>query len=272
MHQDLSHILRAAPQGGGRFVLQVPDGWQQDRGAYGGLTLGALARAVIDCAAEPERALRSLTGVLTAPVQTGLAEIEVQLLRRGSAVSTYTAALRQGGPEVLAHVTVVLGRTRPPGAGLSDHRFQPQAPERPAFESLPTLPIRPPFGPPFAQHFEYRSAQPPPFLGLSPEPVCGGWLRPRTPPAVLEAPELIALADVWWPAIYAMESAPRPGGTVSFTAEVFPPQRPLDKARPFYHSARAHSAGDGFILEHRDLWSEDGQLLVHNPQTFALIK
>ena len=69
-----------------------------------------------------------------------------------------------------------------------------------------------------------------------------------------------------------MESAPRPGGTVSFTAEVFPPQRPLDKARPFYHSARAHSAGDGFILEHRDLWSEDGQLLVHNPQTFALIK
>lgn len=268
---DLAQVLRSTPAGDGRFVLQVPDGWQQDRGAYGGLTLGALARAVLDCEPEPERALRSFTGAITGPVLPGAAEIEVQALRRGSGVSAYAAVLRQGGGAALAQATVVLGRPRVAGAGAIEHRFQPPPPARPPFSSLPVLPLGPPLGPPFTQHFEIRAAQPP-FLGQPQEPIAAGWLRPLRPPAALEAPELIALADVWWPAIFAVERQPRPGGTIAFTAHLAPPARPLDPTRPLYHTARAVAAQDGFIVEHRELWSEDGALLVQNPQVFALIR
>ena len=65
------------------FVTSVPDGWQQGRGAYGGLVLGAMARASL--AAEPDgaRACRCLTGDLCGPVLPGEARIRTEVLRRG---------------------------------------------------------------------------------------------------------------------------------------------------------------------------------------------
>jgi len=38
-------LTTAAPAGDGRFLWDVPDGWQQGRGAFGGIVLAALTRA-----------------------------------------------------------------------------------------------------------------------------------------------------------------------------------------------------------------------------------
>ena len=50
------------PTGPGTFEGTVPDGWQQGRGAFGGLVYGMLARAMEQVVNEPARRLRTFTG------------------------------------------------------------------------------------------------------------------------------------------------------------------------------------------------------------------
>jgi hypothetical protein len=47
-----------------RFRAVVPDGWQQGRGAYGGLVLATLLRAIDEAEPDPRRAVRTLLGDL----------------------------------------------------------------------------------------------------------------------------------------------------------------------------------------------------------------
>ncbi|HEU4408007.1 MAG TPA: acyl-CoA thioesterase domain-containing protein [Polyangiaceae bacterium] len=62
----------------------MPEGWQQGRGAFGGLVPGALTRAMAASEPEPARALRSLSAELLGPVPPGPADVGVEVLRRGS--------------------------------------------------------------------------------------------------------------------------------------------------------------------------------------------
>ncbi|MBA3499645.1 MAG: thioesterase family protein, partial [Deltaproteobacteria bacterium] len=43
---------------GDAFRLDVPAGWQQGRGAFGGFTIGALIRAIEQRIADPSRKVR----------------------------------------------------------------------------------------------------------------------------------------------------------------------------------------------------------------------
>ena len=89
-----SHLEALAP---GRFAWQVPDGWQQGRGAFGGLVLAALLRAMEAVEPDRGRVTRSLTGDLCGPVQPGPAELVVEVLRRGNNLSNLDARLYQNG-------------------------------------------------------------------------------------------------------------------------------------------------------------------------------
>src|SRR6516162_3320175 len=91
------------------FRSIVPDGWQQGRGAFGGLVLGSLLRAMLRSESDPERAARTLAGDICGPVLPGPTEIHVRVLRRGSNQSNLAAELTQGGA-VLATATAVLSR------------------------------------------------------------------------------------------------------------------------------------------------------------------
>ena len=98
---DFRAASTIVPQGDGRFTWDVPDGWQQGKGAFGGLVIGALARALGACEPEPERALRSISAELCGPMLTGATAIAVTVLRRGRGV-TYLEA--PDGP-TLVHQT-----------------------------------------------------------------------------------------------------------------------------------------------------------------------
>src|SRR5262245_56560816 len=201
----------------GPFVLDVPSGWRQGRGAFGGLVMGALTRAMI--AAEPDeaRALRSMCGELAGPVQAGRASIDVAPIRRGNAVSTWSATLSQNS-ELLARASAVLGRARP-----IDRAWAPPPPPMSKWRDVEVFGLKGPFGPEFAQFFEYRPSGPLPFSGGR-EPVAEGWIRPKRCPRAIGAVEAIAMVDAYWPASYAIESGPRPMGTVAFTLQYFPPE------------------------------------------------
>jgi acyl-CoA thioesterase len=262
---DLARVTTPERLGEGRFLLRVPEGWQQGRGAFGGLVLGALARAIEASEPETERRVRSLSGEITGPVLPGEASIVVAPMRRGSGVSTWGATLTQAGEE-LAHATAVLGRAR----GTTDTYAPPPPGLTPAWSDVESIPSEA-LLPAFARYFEFRATGPLPFSGEG-ERLAEGWVRPRRAPRSLGPAELVALADAWWPSAFTTEEAPRPVGTVAFTIQLFPPVKPLDPATPLRYRARSIAAHEGYVVEMRELWTERGELVALNQQTIVWIR
>jgi hypothetical protein len=248
----------------GHFRATIPDGWQQGRGAFGGLVLGTLLRAIRSSQPEVAREVRTLAGDLCGPVKPGAADIHVRVLRRGSHQANVAAELSQDNL-LLATATAVLSEARPSPAPVT--RLTPPVAEDWRAQEL--IPIAPPIGPDFAVHYEYRTGGPLPFSGHA-EPVCLGWVRERCPPAPLDAPAIIGLLDAWWPTLFSIEQGPRPCATIQFTAELFGIPASLDAQSPLRHRSEMIALREGFFLESRELWHGD-TLVALNQQTFAIL-
>jgi hypothetical protein len=249
------------------FAIDVPDGWQQGRGAFGGFSIAVLVRAMEASEPAGDRSLRSLTVELPGPVLPGPASIAVEVLRRGSGVTTLAARLAQGD-EVLAHAVGVLGKAR---ADRPRRTFL-APPSPPPWRDLRTHPMtESSFGPPFARSFDMRNVGPEPFAG-GPEAVTSGWVRARNPGPARDAAYLAAMADAWWPASFSMETALRPTATIAYTLEIVGNLDGLDPEAPLFHRAHVVAEHEGYVVEMRELWGEDGRLVALNQQTFAVIR
>lgn len=264
---DLDVALSLESSAPGRFGAVFPDGWQQGRGAFGGLVVAALVRAAAATSADLARTLRSLTAELCGPTLPGPADILVEPLRIGSGVSTLAVSLVQAG-EVQAHAVAVFGRERDAAAAWTE--LAP--PAAPPWPEVPVLPLSAAVGGPvFAQHVEFRPVRAPLFAGGD-EARAEGWVRLKQPPAVRDAAWLALLCDAWWPAAFARMTAPRPMATIAFTFQPLVDASRLDPEAPVYHRATAPVARGGYAVELRELWSADGELLALNQQTFAVIR
>ncbi|MCY1008300.1 thioesterase family protein [Nannocystis pusilla] len=261
---DLDAILALTPTGPGQFRAEVPDGWQQGRGAFGGLVIALLVRAAAAAAADPTRPLRSLGAELCGPTQPGPADLFVDALRTGTGVTTLAVRLVQAG-EVQAHAVAVHARTR--DAGLQWTELRP-----PEFTAPSELPLgTPEEAPVFAQHCEFRPVHAPLFTGGD-EARAEGWFRFKRPPSVRDAAYLAMLCDGWWPAVFSRLTSPRPTATLTYTLQPLADVAQLDPAQPVYHRARAVAMRAGYSVEFRELWSPAGELLALNQQTFAVIR
>ena len=265
LSDDFSVATAVTDAGPGLFRADIPDGWQQGRGAFGGLVLGALARAVERSEEDPARTLRVLTGEVLGPSQPGVADVEVEALRRGTGMSTWEAWLRQGD-EVQARATVILGRTRVTDADA----LEIVPPEMPPWAGVEVVPIGPPMGPRFGEKYEYRSTGPSPFAAGE-RSGAEGWVRLRRPVA-LGAPEVVGLMDAYWPARFARDGGPRPMATVAFTFELFTDPAALDPSEPIFYRAVGVAGRGGYEVEFRELWTARRALVALNQQTFAIIK
>src|SRR5262245_18282305 len=82
--------------GPGGYVGLVPERWQQGRGAFGGVVVGILARAIVDASArkgDEARLLRSLSADLCAPLLPGAVRLKTEEIRRGGSASFVDARL-----------------------------------------------------------------------------------------------------------------------------------------------------------------------------------
>lgn len=243
--------------------LDVRDGWRQGRGAYGGLTIAAAIRGIEQRVADPRRIVRSVTAEIPAPTLAGTVTVEVDVLRTGSAVTYARAALRQNG-DVTTHAVAVLAASREHADALTwCHLVPPTAPSWRSFEPHPGMPW-----PEFGQHFQYWIAAGAPLAGGS-RPETIGWVSARNPGAACDAAYVAAMIDVWYPAALATMTAMRPMGTTAYTLDIL--GLPEDNA-PLLYRGVVDVACDGYFLERRELWTEDGRLLAINHQTFTVIK
>src|SRR5271170_5876695 len=71
----------------------VPDGWQQGRGAFGGLVLGTLMEAMASREPDPARAVRAFTGDLCGPALTEASRVVTRVLRRGNNQTNVAATM-----------------------------------------------------------------------------------------------------------------------------------------------------------------------------------
>ena len=261
--ESLDAAMCVLPRWPGLYGWEVPDGWQQGRGAYGGLSFGALAAAMIQAEPDEDRPLRAFTAELPGPALVGATDIQVTELRRGTGMSTWEATARQVSG-ICGRATGIFGRTRP-----DTHPWAPERPVAPPWTALEPVYIGPPIAPTFARFFEYRPVAGFPFSGgAAPETIT--WVGPKVRVARIGAVELLAWVDAVWPSSFVVERAPRPIATVSFQAQLFPVT--LDPAEPLLYRARTVASQAGFMLELRELWSPAGELVVLNQQTIVNIR
>jgi len=250
--------------------LEVTAGWRQGRGAYGGLAVAAMIRAIEQRVGDPARKVRSVTAELFAPVELGAAEIPVEVLRHGSSLSAVRASIMQGGTPK-AHAVVILAASRAGAGPLAwQHLVRP--------EVLPWRQLEPssvgvvgtgPW-PEFTQHFEYRVVEGLPMTKGEARTV--GWVRARQPGPARDAGYLASLIDAWYPAVLVRFAAMRPLATIAYTLDIVANVDGLDPEAPLLYRGTVPVCSDGYFLETRELWGEDGRLIALNHQTFAIIQ
>lgn len=264
------------------WLVRVPGGLRQGRGAWGGVGVAIAGRAAQAAVADPERRLRSLSAQLVAPLPAGEVRATADVVRHGGAVST--VAVRIGDPagsETYLSAVVVLGVARPKDAmvGLPPDAMAPPAALRDGFADVPPIGPGMPMAPEFLAALEIRPLAGLPYSGVAPpEATTIGWVRlVDAPAAAVDEVVLTALADAWWVAVMPLLDAPRPVATLSFAVEVAIdastlPQQPDGTLTPLLHRGRLRAANEGYTVESRELWTADGRLATWNSQTVAVIR
>lgn len=258
----LAQALYLATAPAGETTWEVPDGWQQGRSTFGGLTLAALAKAAAARVGAADRPLRTLTAEIPGAVVVGASHVTVTPLREGHALSAIAAHLVQGDG-VVAHAIFNFGKTRDVAfdRGPSESRIPPFA--EATVSALGSV------GPTFTQHFEYRIVNGTPLSGDE-RAVTEGWVRLRDPGDVPPWIALIAMVDAWFPSVLPVFRSPRPFGTISFAAHLF--DQAWSPHEPLFHRSRLLGSQQGYFAELRELFTARGELCAVNQQTMAIIK
>lgn len=256
----------------------VPNTWLQGRGVWGGLPIHTIVDAVVHNE-DARREVRSITLQIPEPVLAEKHRVLTRLIRRGSAMSMWQVdIIRESENLTVAFGQVVTGEDK-------DLEFDPPAatwgtavcPQVPAFDQVGIAPIRPPFGPEFGQHLEFRPITPLPTTGT--EALVYGWINlpQRTEVgAHWTAAQLLSTVDAWWPSPYTLMKSMRPVATVSFSANLLVDPESIEpiggERSPLLHESSVSSVHGGFMSELRRLWTPDGRLAVENLQSIMVIK
>ena len=273
--QALSMTIEAdpAPDGSSRALWPVPDAWQQGRGAWGGLVVGASIRALAQVNPEPGRVLRTISCHMFGPVPNGDCSIKIAPVRRGAAMSTWAVSIDDPSGARCTESIIITGGSRADDISFSEWGTATM-PKAPHWESVPAVPVAPPMGPVFGPHLEFRPVAGLPFSGSDARAL--GWSRFTEHDAPADqrgwtAEELLAIVDGWWPAGYVRLPAPRTMATVSFSAHLLADPASVPIGEPVLMESSVTSAFEGFTSELRRLWSVDGRVLVENLQSIVVV-
>lgn len=252
--------------GDATFAWVVPDGWQQDRGAWGGLVVASIVRAAQASETDPGRLVRTVSAQITAPAVVGEHRLSVRPVRIGSAMSTWAVAVGTATGEPVAEGVVILGSARA-SVSVDEARLATvSAPAAASVDHAARVPAGPP-SPVFMQHLHMRLIEGMPMSGAAASTL--GWLGYDVPTDP-DAASLLALVDGWWPAsLPAVAEVPRMA-TVNFTANLLVDPASIDARDLLLSQTFVSAAREGFTSEYRRLWTADGRLVVDNLQTIVI--
>lgn len=265
---DFGEATRLRDTGDGTFGWEVPDGWQQGRGAWGGLVAGGVLRAV--ALVDPERTVRTVSIHMAAPLPDGPAQVQVQALRVGSAMSTWAVTVYGADGELAAHAVVITGDARVPDLVEDEAQWGAvSAPELPPWQDVAVLPAGIPGLPVFMQHVALRIVSGIPMAG--PDARTFGYVA-FADGQPWDAQRLLSLVDAWYPTALVVLGAQRPLASVTYAAHLLIDPDSVPDGEPLIYEACMSGAHEGFTTETRRLWTVDGRLAVENHQAIAVIR
>lgn len=248
-------------------VWDVPEGWRQGRGAWGGLVVAAAVRAARTAGGTQEPPLREISVHMVGPVPSGPAHVACHLVRRGSSTAVWHVTIGSAEGETWATATVVFGGDRAPD--MDGHPVL-RMPDAPHWQGMDPLTLEPPLAPEFLQHLAVRPVSGYPYSGTDDEVL--GWVAPAVALASYDEATLVGLVDALWPAALVQVSTARPMATLSFSATLLVDPLTVDATAPLLHRGRMLGLAQGYSTESRELWTPDGRLAVHNAQVIAIIR
>ena len=273
---SFSQACTVSRQTPGGFEWDVPEGWLQGRGVWGGLVIAAQVNAVADeqRRVDPTRRLRNVTSHLFGPLPSGPAQLTVAPLRVGSAMTTWQVQLVGSDGSLASQAVVIAGAPR--AGDVAADWGTGRMPDLPAWQDVPAVPVEPPLGPEFGSNIVYRPVSGVPGSGGSSQAV--GWVAPTDNGEKAEgttewtAATVLGIVDAWWPASYVAMTALRPMATVSFSAHLLVDPATLDGSAPLAFESWVSRVDEGFTSETRRLWSPEGELVVENHQAIVIVK
>lgn len=245
----------------------VPDGWQQGRGAWGGLVVAACVTAV-EMRESTSRPVRAITVQMAGPVLVGDQRLVVTEVRRGSAMTTWNVDIVDTTGATVVHASVISGAPRDLDVDRTSAWGCARMGEQPPWSAVPEIPVAPPLGPVFGPHVCFR-----PLVGT---PASGGEARTRGWVSFADGKawtraRVLGLIDAWWPGALVASERMRPLATVMFAATILVDPADLDSGQPLFYEGELTAGSEGFTSEVRRLWSPDGRLVAENLQSIVVI-
>ena len=240
----------------GPLHAEIDGGMSGFRGAHGGYLAAIALRALRLVVGDPERAPRSLTAHLLAPVQGGAADLHARLDRAGGSLSTASVRLEQSRALALLALGT-FGAARASAVARRDVAMPVVAPP----EELVPLLDKPVPAADAGMHVEHRPAGPLPLSGGD-EAEIRVWMRLADDHPV--DPYVAAfLADSGPPALYGAlrEFVAMPSTEIALQfASAWTPG-------PWVLGVfRSRFAGDGHAVEDGELWTPEGELVLLSRQ------
>jgi hypothetical protein len=259
---DRSVAVTALGEGG--YAAEILPDWNGPAAPNGGIlaaTMLTAAEAELGLGAPPPRTVAA--HYLEAPV-IGPAQLQVEVLRRGKRVSACEVRLAQGG-RLACSATFVFSAPRAQAATLGRAPID----ELPDPAGVPEFDLgRLPGAPPLFRAVTLRpTLGAPPFTGAM-AALTGGWMALRDDDAPLDPARLCALADLWWPAAFAVLDQPAAVPTIQLTVYLRSVARAVSP--PVFARFETRVIAEAHLEETGELWSSGGELLVESRQLALL--
>jgi hypothetical protein len=246
-----------ASLGHGAYARDVDRTWWGHASLFGGYSL-ALAAEAMAHEAGPDRHLRAITMHFLRPFLEGEIRIAVHVERAGRTVTTLTARLTSD--DRLCGLALATFGTERDASPLEAAPMPPVDPVREGEAPSGSM-----AGVPTQDHFRFW----PRFTSgdAGDLAVTGGWVQP-VEPQPWTAGLLVAIGDLWMPAIYGRLVRPAVAMSSDFTAHVrvSAPETVLDPGAPVLARLRTRRSAHGFVDEDTDIWSPAGELVASTRQ------
>lgn len=259
---QIDALLRTAQQGA---EMVVPESWGQGRTVFGGLSSALLLRAMMTELPD-ERALRVMTTQFIGPLNTDEPfSIEIEHLRDGKNVTQMQARLIQR-ERVSVQAMAAFGQDRTSKVEVR------QAPKEAAKvpDKATWVPQIPKVTPKFHRYIDLKIDEGGmPFTGRKTSHY-RGWMRLSEAPAQFTDAHLMALIDVWPPAVLQQLRWPAPASTLSWNVEFVHPHPPIRGTDWIGYDVDTVQAADGYGHTEAKIYAQDGTLLALSRQLVTI--
>lgn len=254
-------LIAGADQRENGFALTVPVEWLQGRTAYGGFSAALALVAAMRLGGEGLPPLRSAAVSFVGPA-SGLADINVRVLRKGKNATWIGAEITCGGACTLTATFVFMGPVD--SAVHLNRQVVPAgliaAEDSRSFEPHPHMPVF------LRSNFEVRFALPK-GDGTSAE-ICW-WVRLKDRAVLDPMVEVMLVADALPPGILPLLTPATPVSSMTWIANLLTPA-PVTRDGWWLLRSSADYSERGCSSQHMGLWNAEGEPVVSGMQAVAV--